>query len=75
MSLSAHDRNALAWIEGEITESDPKLATMLAAFTALTIGEDMPGPETIRAGPLRASFWRRRGTRPQHRRDSRRGSS
>jgi hypothetical protein len=45
MSLSARDRHALESIGTALASSDPKLASMLGAFTRLTAGEDMPGPE------------------------------
>lgn len=54
MSLSARDRQALEAIETELAGSDPKLSSMLNAFTRLTAGEDMPGPQRMRHGPARA---------------------
>jgi hypothetical protein len=42
MSLSSRDRQALAAIAEELAESDRELATRLAFFSRLTVGEAMP---------------------------------
>jgi DUF3040 family protein len=63
MSLSAHEQQALDAIEERLTDSDPKLASLLAMFTRLASGEQMPIREKIRAGWERAT--RRQ---PAHRR-------
>jgi Protein of unknown function (DUF3040) len=55
MSLSEQDRQILDSIEEELAGSDPKLAAMLACFSRLTAGEDMPARESIRASRRRAA--------------------
>lgn len=55
MSLSARERHVLDTIKSELTDSDPKLAGLLAIFTRLVSGEDMPLRETIRSGPPHAN--------------------
>ena len=42
MSLSASEQQALDSIEATLTSSDPKLASLLAIFTRLASGEEMP---------------------------------
>ncbi len=42
MSLSAHEQQALDTIGDKLCVSDPELASLLATFTRLTAGEDMP---------------------------------
>ena len=42
MSLSERDQQALDGIEDGLAGSTPKLAAMLATFTRLTVGEEMP---------------------------------
>ena len=54
VSLSARDRQALEAIETELAGSDPKLSSMLNAFTRLAAGEDMPGPQPAGLRPTRA---------------------
>ncbi|MGH3305544.1 MAG: DUF3040 domain-containing protein [Streptosporangiaceae bacterium] len=54
MSLSARHRHALDAIETALAGSDPRLASMLNAFTRLAAGEDMPAPERTRPRPARA---------------------
>lgn len=66
MSLSARDRQSLKSIEEGLAGCDPKLASILGAFTRLTAGEAMPGPETIRGRPghaVRSGRTRRRSRR------------
>ena len=60
MSLSTREQQALDSIEDGLSGADPKLASLLATFTRLTAGEEMPAPEKIRAG-------RRSATRLRHR--------
>ena len=50
MSLSAREQHALDCIADELSGTDPKLASMLTAFTRLTAGEEMPARESIRPG-------------------------
>jgi hypothetical protein len=50
MSLSAREQQALGSIADRLTGSDPKLAALLAGFTRLASGEEMPPRERIRAG-------------------------
>jgi hypothetical protein len=54
MSLSAHEQRALDSIEDRLSSTDAELASLLAKFTRLTGGEEMPARESIRAG------WQRR---------------
>ena len=42
MTLSAHDQRELADIEHRLSGSDPGLALLLATFTRLTAGKEMP---------------------------------
>lgn len=64
MSLSAREERALHAIEDEFAGSDPELTFLLATFTGLTSGEDMPVREKIQRGRRgvlrRAHFLRRR---------------
>jgi len=50
MSLSAREQQALDSITDRLAGSDPKLAALLAGFTRLASGEEMPPGERIRAG-------------------------
>jgi hypothetical protein len=63
MSLSSHEQHALHSIEDRLCVSDPELASLLATFTQLTEGEDMPAREKTPAsrGATRRSH---RGRRP-----------
>ena len=54
MGLSAWERHALDLIKSGIAGSDPELASLLAAFTRLASGEEMPDREMVLAGPRRA---------------------
>ena len=57
-SLSARDRQALDSIDDQLAGSDPQLASLMATFTRLSSGEEMPHREDIRADrppPARAS--------------------
>ena len=70
MGLSAHEQQALDSIEDRLCGSDPDLASMLATFTQLAAGEDMPAREKIRTG------WRRAARRPhRNRRHPSRGTT
>ena len=60
MSISAKEQQALASIEDGLAGTDPKLASLLATFTRLASGEEMPVREKIRAT-------RHRATRRPHR--------
>jgi Protein of unknown function (DUF3040) len=51
MSLSAWEQQALNSIKDGLAGSDPELATLLAAFTELASGEEMPARENIRVIP------------------------
>jgi hypothetical protein len=53
MSLSAQEQQALDSIEDRLAGSDPKLASLLATFTRLAAGEEMPMRERIRAASRR----------------------
>lgn len=48
MGLKPSEQHALCSIEDRITGSDPGLASMLAMFTRLTVGEALPARENIR---------------------------
>ena len=60
MSLSEREQQALDGIENRLVGSDPKLATLLSAFTRLTSGEAMPAREEVR---MRVGWARRLGRR------------
>ena len=64
MSLSAREQQVLDSIKDQLADSDPKLARLLATFTRLASGEEMPLREKIRSGLLRAS--RAGGARSGH---------
>jgi hypothetical protein len=60
MSLSAWERQALDSIKDGLAGSDPQLAFLLATFTELASGEQMPVRDEIRASPRWAvKRWRR----------------
>jgi len=63
MSLSEQEQHALHSIEDRLTGSDPRLASLLATFTRLTSGEEMPVREKIRAARRRATRSGRRSRR------------
>ena len=67
MSLSAWEQQALDSISDGLTGSDPGLVALLASFTELASGEEMPPREKIRTGSRRAIC------RPRRRRHPRRG--
>jgi hypothetical protein len=77
MSLNLPETQALRSIADGLAGSDPRLASMLAIFSQLAAGEEMPAREKIRARrgrpaahrPRRARRHPRRGTAfPQARR-------
>jgi len=51
MSLSAREQQALNLIGEDLTGSDPELAALLASFTELASGEEMPVRENIQMNP------------------------
>jgi Protein of unknown function (DUF3040) len=61
MSLSSYEQHALHSMENRLCVSDPELASLLATFSRLTAGEDMPAREKAPAGrvALRRSRHRR----------------
>jgi hypothetical protein len=63
MSLSAREEQILGSIEDGLARSDPKLAWMLATFTRLASGEEMPVREKIHAARLVANLRDRRHPR------------
>lgn len=54
MSLSAREQHVLDSIKEELTNSDPKLTGLMATFTRLASGEEMPLRERIWSGSRRA---------------------
>jgi hypothetical protein len=66
MSLSAWQQQALDSIKDGLAASDPKLASLLSAFSRLVSGEEMPTREAIRVGAWRAAR-RPRRKRRRHR--------
>jgi hypothetical protein len=64
MTLSAREEQILGSIEDGLARSDPKLAWMVAAFTRLASGEDMPVREKIQAVRPVATLRDRRHPRP-----------
>jgi hypothetical protein len=69
MSLSAREQQALDSIKDGLAASDPKLASLLGAFSRLASGEEMPAREAIRVGAWRAAR-RPRRKRRRHRADN-----
>ncbi|MGH3254242.1 MAG: hypothetical protein ACRDOU_02370 [Streptosporangiaceae bacterium] len=63
MSLSAREEQILGSIEDGLARSDHKLAWMLAAFTRLASGEELPAREKVRAAGLVADLRGRRHRR------------
>ena len=53
MSLGGRDRQALDAIAGRLATSDPRLAGIMASFTQLTSGQEMPAREKIASAPRR----------------------
>jgi len=60
MSLSAREEQILGSIQDGLAGSDPKLTWMMATFTRLASGEDMPMREKIHAVRLVANLRDRR---------------
>jgi hypothetical protein len=52
-----HGRRRLRRIDRELRRSDPELASMLAIFARLNVGEAMPGWEQVRPPPPPAPGW------------------
>lgn len=66
MSLNAREQQALHAIEDEFARYDPKLTSMLAAFTRLNSDEEMPVREKVRRSWREAfhlAHFRQRGLR------------
>jgi Protein of unknown function (DUF3040) len=59
MSLSAHEQQTLDSIGQDLSVSDPELTSLLATFTRLTAGEDMPAREKTQTSARRATRPRR----------------
>jgi hypothetical protein len=57
MSLSAHEQQALDGIAAGLAHSDPRLASLLATFSKLSSGEEIPAREKVRVA--RWNFLRR----------------
>ena len=62
MSRAGWERQALNSIQSVLGHTDPKLASLLAGFSRLASGEDMPAHERVRS-PLRHPPSRRRSRR------------
>jgi hypothetical protein len=65
MSLSAWEQQALDSIEGGLAGSDPELVSLLATFTRLASGEEMPVREKIRVLGRHATRRPLRNRRPR----------
>jgi hypothetical protein len=65
MSLSAWEQQALDSIEGGLAGSDPGLVSLLATFTRLASGEEMPVREKIRVLGRHATRRPLRNRRPR----------
>jgi hypothetical protein len=63
MSLSGWEQQALDSIKDRLAGSDPGLAALLATFTRMASGEDMPVREKIPRGTRRSRRKRRRPRR------------
>jgi hypothetical protein len=66
MSLSAWEQQALDSIKDGLATSDPRLASLLSAFSRLATGEEMSAREAVRVGPWRAPRRPRRKQRRHH---------
>jgi len=53
MSLGTWEQQALDSIKGELTDSDPRLVTLLTTFSRLASGEAMPVRDKLRVGTRR----------------------
>jgi hypothetical protein len=70
MSLSAWEQQVLDSIKDGLAAADPKLASLLSAFSRLASGEEMPAREAIRAARRpRRKRRRRRAGKWRHRAD------
>jgi hypothetical protein len=65
MSLSAWEKQALGSIADRLARSDPRLASLLATFTRLTSGEQMPARKKIQVIRRRAAYRTHRNRSPQ----------
>ena len=63
MNVPVRERRILRGIERDLSGSDPGLARLFSIFTLLTQGEEMPGAEKARAGPVRVLARLRRAAR------------
>jgi hypothetical protein len=63
MSLGTWEQQALDSIKGELTDSDPRLVTLLTTFSRLASGEAMPVRDKLRAGTRRISRYSHRKQR------------
>jgi hypothetical protein len=63
MSLSTWEQQALDSIKGELTDSDPRLVTLLTTFSRLASGEAMPVRDKLRAGTRRITRYSHRKQR------------
>jgi Protein of unknown function (DUF3040) len=72
MSLSAWEQQALDSIKEGLAGSDPELAALLASFTELASGEEMPVRKNIRLIPPWVIRRPRRERRHRRRKEARR---
>jgi hypothetical protein len=63
MNEPVRQRRILRGIERDLSGSDPGLARLFSTFTLLTQGEEMPGAEKARTGPVRVLARLRRAAR------------
>src|SRR5215467_13375032 len=68
MSLNQPETQALGAIADGLADADPRLASMLAIFSRLAVGEEMPARQTTRARRRRPAALRPRRARRQPRR-------
>jgi hypothetical protein len=68
VSLPARQQRTLDRIERRLAVSDPGLLALFAIFTRLTLNEDMPHLEEVRARLARLGGWFARITAPVRRR-------
>ncbi len=68
MSLPARQQRTLDRIERKLAASDPRLLALFAIFTRLTLDEDMPQLEEVKARLARIGGWLARVTGPVRRR-------
>jgi Protein of unknown function (DUF3040) len=67
MSLSGWEQQTLDSIGAALAGSDPDLAVLLATFSELASGEEMPAAEQVRPGPHLAGWRAGRRRRRPHR--------